>query len=35
MPTIATNKKQETIFFGPLLSNKYPKGIWTDANPKK
>ena len=29
------DKKYETIFRGPLESNKYPKGIWTLANPKK
>ena len=35
IPTIAINKKYETIFFGPLLSNRYPSGIWTAAKPKK
>ena len=31
----AKDKKYETIFLGPFKSNKYPKGIWTLANPKK
>ena len=35
MPNTAISKKYETIFFGPLLSNRYPSGIWTAAKPKK
>ena len=35
VPTIAINKNEETIFLGPCLSSKYPRGICIDANPKK
>ena len=34
-PMIDKDKKYETIFRGPLESNKYPNGICTLANPKK
>ena len=35
VPMIAINKNDETIFFGPCLSSKYPSGICIVANPKK
>ena len=35
VPINAINKKEETIFFGPYVSNKYPRGICIHANPRK
>ena len=35
VPTNAINRNDDTIFFGPNLSNKYPRGICIDAKPKK
>ena len=35
MPIIAIIKNEETIFLGPCLSNKKPKGICIHVNPKK
>ena len=35
VPIIAIIKKEETIFLGPCLSNKKPKGICIHENPKK
>ena len=35
VPTIAISRNEETIFFGPCLSSKYPSGICIEAKPKK
>jgi hypothetical protein len=35
VPTIAIINNEETIFLGPCLSNKNPKGICIDVNPRK